>query len=280
MAGPIPPASIGGGGGTYGSPSIGEPLPDNALAGGYGGLTAPTPPYPVSKLPDGYEPPEQTYAAASEPYLESASAAPASAGTIQSGPLLAQPSAPAMAQPSNDVSAKPMPDPVTDDDERGGGALEAPGDSRIEALEPEPSLAAPAAPAQQAPTRTAALSQSASEIQFLPLVGAPAEQATVLAEALSEAAAQSQVTIRSAADGRAAARLKGYFSAFDDGDQSVLVYVWDVLDPNDERIHRIQGQERFAKSPAGPWAGVDRAVLERVARTTLDEARNLPPASG
>ena len=49
-------------------------------------------------------------------------------------------------------------------------------------------------------------------------------------------------------------RLKGYFSAFNDGKQTTLIYVWDVLDPPDQRIHRIQGQESVPGRPHDPWA--------------------------
>ncbi|EAU40702.1 hypothetical protein FP2506_03209 [Fulvimarina pelagi HTCC2506] len=271
----IPPASIGSGGGTYGSPSMNAVGSGNEVPGAYGGISAPTPPYPVSKLPDGYQPQNtsyQTQAQQDSGYQQNGTfnqdggylqAAPSSSG-IQSAPLLAPPSqSPPQAQPSESYS---QPDPSFSNDSEIAPPQQA--------STPVPQANAPTEP----PTQTAALGQPSSEVQFLPLVGAPNEQANLLAQALADEAARSSVTIRPAADGQAAVRLKGYFSAFDEGEQSVLVYVWDVLDQNDERIHRIQGQERFSKAADSPWAGVDRAVLDRVARATLQEAQGLPPA--
>ena len=52
------------------------------------------------------------------------------------------------------------------------------------------------------------------------------------------------------------------------------------LDENDQRIHRIQGQERFATAGGDPWAGVDKSILDRVAAATLKEARAFQSGSG
>ncbi|WP_349940867.1 hypothetical protein [Fulvimarina sp. MAC8] len=287
----VPPASIGSGGGVYGSPSPNPAGSGSDLSSGYGGMSAPTPPYPVEKLPGGYQPQNAGYQQPAQQnpdyqqkagyqqnsgYQQNASAQPndgyqqaaPTSNNIQSAPLLA----PSSNQQTVQQPAETYEQPTYSDDNDASTAQQ-------QASIAPPSQPAPA-PQTQTQTQSAALGRSTSEVQFLPLVGAPNEQANILAQALSDEAGRSSVTIRPASDGQASVRLKGYFSAFDEGDQSVLVYVWDVLDPNDERIHRIQGQERYAKSPDGPWAGVDRTVLDRVARTTLQEAQSLPQASG
>lgn len=288
----IPPASIGSGGGVYGSPTVNTADSGGKASGGYDGMAAPTPPYPVEKVPAGYEPandvyqqPAPTIASARQnegpqqqnsDYLQNAtfqpnggyqqSASPTT--TIQSAPLLAPPTNPQPAEQPAEAAAEPS---YSDADD--GYAAQQQDD-----FAPVSQPAAASQPQQQ--TQTAALGQSTSEVQFLPLVGAPNEQANLLAQALADEANRSGMTIRPASDGQASVRLKGYFSTFDEGNETVLVYVWDVLDRNDERIHRIQGQERYTKSSGGPWGGVDLAVLDRVARTTLEEARRLPQAAG
>ena len=121
----------------------------------------------------------------------------------------------------------------------------------------------------RSPTRSTA---SGAQVQFLPLIGVPQAKAELLARALSNSARTSGVTIRPAASTKTDLRLKGYFSAFNDGEKTTLVYVWDVLDANDQRTHRIQGQETVPGKADDPWAVVDSKVLDAVAQKTLSEA--------
>ena len=136
-------------------------------------------------------------------------------------------------------------------------------------------LAAAPAPAGPAPA-----SVSAGQVQFLPLVGAPEEKAVLLARALSESAAARGVTIRPAAEAPSSVRLKGYFSAFNDGSSTTLVYVWDVLDASDRRVRRIQGQESVPGAAADPWAAIDLSTLAAVADRTLQEAAQVSTGTG
>jgi len=140
-------------------------------------------------------------------------------------------------------------------------------------------LAAAPAPAGPAPASISA-GQSVGEVQFLPLVGAPEEKAVLLARALSESAAAKGVTIRPAAEAPSSVRLKGYFSAFNDGSSTTLVYVWDVLDASDRRVRRIQGQESVPGAAADPWAAIDLSTLATVADRTLQEAAQITSGTG
>ncbi|MCD1641371.1 hypothetical protein [Aurantimonas coralicida] len=140
-------------------------------------------------------------------------------------------------------------------------------------------LAAAPAPAGPAPASVSA-GQSVGEVQFLPLVGAPEEKAVLLARALSESAAAKGVTIRPAAEAPSSVRLKGYFSAFNDGSSTTLVYVWDVLDASDRRVRRIQGQESVPGAAADPWAAIDLSTLAAVADRTLQEAAQVATGTG
>lgn len=140
-------------------------------------------------------------------------------------------------------------------------------------------VAATPPPAAISASATAAV-RTAGEIQFLPLVGAPQDKAELLARALSDTAAAQNLRIRPASESVADVRLKGYFSAFNDGSKTTLVYVWDVLDANDQRIKRIQGQEAIPGKTDDPWAAVDLTTFQAVARRTLSEAAELPPRAG
>lgn len=144
-----------------------------------------------------------------------------------------------------------------------------------DARQPAPAFAPPAQQAmQQAPTGTA------TPVQFLPLVGAPPETVAVLSQALAASAAENNVTILPSGDPVAPLRLKGYFSAMAEGSGTVVVYVWDIVDPAGTRITRIQGQERIDATAADPWSVVDSAALARIAASTLREFRQQVAAAG
>ena len=57
------------------------------------------------------------------------------------------------------------------------------------------------------------------------------------------------------------------------GDQSstTLFYVFDVVDSNGARVHRIVGQESAPGSSGDPWSGPNSDTLERAARRAVTE---------
>ena len=63
--------------------------------------------------------------------------------------------------------------------------------------------------------------------------------------------------------------LKGYFSEVSDGGATTVVYVWDVMGPAGNRLHRIQGQAR-ADGPGG-WSAVSAKTMQGIADRTIDE---------
>lgn len=111
----------------------------------------------------------------------------------------------------------------------------------------------------------------AGPIQFLPVVGAPARTVEALSEALARSAAERGVAILPSAGAPAPVRLKGYLSAIGEGRETVVVYVWDLIDPAGERVGRIQGQERVGASAADPWDAIDGAALRAIASGTIEE---------
>ncbi|NSX86166.1 hypothetical protein G6L86_11280 [Agrobacterium tumefaciens] len=133
----------------------------------------------------------------------------------------------------------------------------------------QPPAAAQPAPAQQ--TASLAPASSANSIRFLPIIGAPVQAVTPLSRQLGAEARAKGLTIRASNDNSAENILKGYFSAFADGAKVNVVYVWDILDANGVRLHRLQGQETVAAKGSDPWAAVTDRVMQDIAAKTLNE---------
>lgn len=133
--------------------------------------------------------------------------------------------------------------------------------------------AAPGATVAAQSGQIAALPQGGNAtLRFTPVIGAPVAAVTPLSRQLAAEARGRGLTIVSAAGQEGRHVLKGYFSAFNDGAKTTIVYVWDVLDPAGARLHRIQGQEEVAGAAgADPWAGVPPATMERIATRTFQD---------
>jgi hypothetical protein len=155
------------------------------------------------------------------------------------------------------------------------------------ALTPQPQAAAPTAQAPsatalasegtqtsaaqtvtQAQTETASLDTS-NAMTFLPVEGAPQTAITNLSKSLRTSASSKGLKVLSPTQAGSRYKVKGYFSALDDGSGTLLVYVWDVLDQSGKRVHRINGQERANSASGDPWRAITDEELSRVAdRTT------------
>lgn len=125
----------------------------------------------------------------------------------------------------------------------------------------------PPPPAQQ--TAPPAATASTGTIRFLPIIGAPVQAVTPLSRQLGVAARAGGLTIRASADESAEHILKGYLSSFADSGKVTVIYVWDVLDQNGARIHRIQGQETVPGGGADPWSAVPATTMQTIADKTL-----------
>lgn len=117
----------------------------------------------------------------------------------------------------------------------------------------------------QAGTPTAPGSPRTAKLRFAPIVGAPIAAATPLSQRLSALAKEKGITLGTAADTDNTHIMKGYFSALPDGNQTTIIYVWDVLDPAGTRLHRIQGQEKVPGGGADPWSTVPPKTMEGIA---------------
>lgn len=108
-------------------------------------------------------------------------------------------------------------------------------------------------------------------LRFTPVIGAPVGAVTPLSRQLAQEAKNRGFTIVSTAGSEGDHVLKGYFSAFSDGTKTTIVFVWDVLDPSGNRLHRIQGQEDAAGSAPDTWSVVPASTMERIAVRTFDD---------
>jgi hypothetical protein len=148
-----------------------------------------------------------------------------------------------------------------------------PGSGDATAIPPTQTTTTSAGAAPPQAGQTAALAPGAEgTLRFTPVIGAPVSAVTPLSRQLAAEARGRGFTIVSAAGHEGRHVLKGYFSAFNDGARTTIVYVWDVLDPSGARLHRIQGQEEV-QGAAGtdPWASVPPATMERIATRTFQD---------
>ena len=122
-----------------------------------------------------------------------------------------------------------------------------------------------------APTDNAQNSPAAPlrQVSFLPVTGAPQRAVTSLTAALKSSAQKNAIQLIPSNLGTTRYKIKGYFSALNDGSGTLVVYVWDVLNSEGKRIHRISGQQRTGRNDTDPWAAISEAELRRVADDTM-----------
>jgi hypothetical protein len=123
---------------------------------------------------------------------------------------------------------------------------------------------------QAAQPRVAAVNSNA-RIQFAPVIGAAAEAVPALSTRLRARASQRGVTVAGSGDPAVTHVMKGYFSAFTDRGETTVIYVWDVLDPAGNRLHRIQGQQTETGTGGEGWNAVTAPTMEAIADRTVDE---------
>ncbi|WP_075289736.1 lipoprotein [Pararhizobium arenae] len=124
---------------------------------------------------------------------------------------------------------------------------------------------------QEKPAQAAALPSTgeAGTIRFLPIIGAPVAAVTSLSKQLGADARANGLTIKSSSDESSRHILKGYFSALNDGGKTTVVYIWDVLDGNGNRLHRIQGQDSVDATAQDPWSVVPPDTMQSIATKSI-----------
>ncbi len=70
-------------------------------------------------------------------------------------------------------------------------------------------------------------------------------------------------------EGAASYRIRSYLSAQVDRGRTVIAWVWDVYDRDQQRAWRLSGEEPAGKAGRDPWARADDLVLRRIAQAGL-----------
>lgn len=130
---------------------------------------------------------------------------------------------------------------------------------------------APAQPAPPPPTVENAALVASARVHFAPIVGATVSAVGPLNQRISDRARERGLRLVPSGDAGTTHIVKGYFSAINEGKESSVIFVWDVVDPSGNRVHRIQGQERAPGTGGEGWAGVAPQTMEAVANRTIDE---------
>lgn len=135
--------------------------------------------------------------------------------------------------------------------------------------QPRPPAQTALQPAPLQPAPLAAATSAQARVQFAAVVGAASGSLPSLEARLVARAAQRGITVAATGDAATTHVVRGYFSAFTEQNQTTVIYVWDVLDPAGNRVHRIQGQQKVAG--AHGWNSVAPQVMEAIADRTVDD---------
>ncbi|WP_029059091.1 hypothetical protein [Stappia stellulata] len=108
-------------------------------------------------------------------------------------------------------------------------------------------------------------------IAFEPFTGAPGNISDALSRRIGNEALAQNLNLVRRVGAPATYRINGYLSASGDQSSTTLFYVFDVVDKNGARVHRIIGQESAGSSAGDPWAGIDSEALDRAARRSVTE---------
>jgi len=105
-------------------------------------------------------------------------------------------------------------------------------------------------------------------ISFLPVEGMPQSAISSFSQSIKTSAQTHGLNLVPSNQPAGKYRVKGYFSALNDGSGTLVTYIWDVVDASGKRLHRINGQERNGNASVQPWSTVTNEQLKRVADTT------------
>jgi hypothetical protein len=112
---------------------------------------------------------------------------------------------------------------------------------------------------------------AAARFAFAPIDGVPVPVLQAMSAALNQDAAAFRLNVVPFNDPSAVYIVRGYLSAVAEGPQARLVYVWDVLDRQGNRLHRVTGQETGGAFTGGdPWTGIGAANVTAASRRTIE----------
>ncbi|WP_209015869.1 hypothetical protein [Roseibium sp. RKSG952] len=104
---------------------------------------------------------------------------------------------------------------------------------------------------------------------FEPLTGIPGNLADQLSESIGNEASKQGLTLVRRVGAESTYRVNGYLSAAGDPSETVVFYVFDVVDNSGRRVNRISGSERISGTSGDPWQAVSSTDLERIANRVV-----------
>jgi len=110
----------------------------------------------------------------------------------------------------------------------------------------------------------------AARFAFAPIEGVPVPVLQAMSNALNQQATAQRLNVVPISDPSAVYTVRGYLSAIAEGQNAKFVYVWDVVDRQGTRLHRITGQEiggPFRNND--PWTGIGMANIDKAAVGTM-----------
>ncbi len=113
----------------------------------------------------------------------------------------------------------------------------------------------------------------AAVFAFAPIEGVPVPILQALSAALNREAGAQRLNVVAANDPSRIYLVRGFLSAVVDGQSTRLVYVWDVVDNNGARLHRISGQQAGGQPSGDPWTGIGNTTVELAARQTVTDLK-------
>jgi hypothetical protein len=150
------------------------------------------------------------------------------------------------------------------------------GCTTTETLDPA-SINAPQSPlpvvepsAPSTPPQIAAIGTEKARVTLAPVIGAPGPAVDQFSTRLVARAPSKQFAVTAVGDPTATYTLKGFFSTSPEAGETIIYYVWDVVDAAGNRVHRFSGEERVKGRNEG-WIDVTEKNMQSIADRTADE---------
>jgi hypothetical protein len=109
-----------------------------------------------------------------------------------------------------------------------------------------------------------------ASVAFDSLDGLPPGQFQKLVKNLNDEAQARQLAVISR-EQPSAYRVRGYLAIKVSKQQTTVAWVWDVFDQEERRALRISGEETAKGRQRDAWAAADDAMLNRIARNSMDQ---------
>jgi hypothetical protein len=123
--------------------------------------------------------------------------------------------------------------------------------------------------ASSAPQNSFAMASSGPTITFEQIDGPPPQVFDRMVSMLDSESKLRNLAIVSREGQAAAYRVRFYLAAQVVRDKTMIAWVWDVYDRDQQRALRLSGEEAAGKAGRDPWVAADDLVLRKIAQAGL-----------